>query len=58
MLNQIEVLVLKDENGSLRPQAGCWKNDEAGKINSEIYLSKPRNSDCSVVIATLTEKIK
>lgn len=33
-------LVVQDEYGMIRPMAGIWRDNEAGKISSEIYLKK------------------
>lgn len=40
-------LVVEDENGKIRPLAGIWKNDEAGRINSQEYIKK--DSSCKIV---------
>ena len=33
-------IVVKDEEGKLRPQAGIWRDNESGKISSNNYLEK------------------
>lgn len=53
MTKSIQVLVVKDEEGELRPIAGIWKDNEHGRAGSENYLSK--NPWAKIVEATLTE---
>ena len=52
-MESIEVLVVKDEDGVLRPLAGTWENNVAGKMRADMYLEK--NEDCTIAKATLTE---
>lgn len=54
-MKKINVLVVKDEDGVLRPMAGIWIDNEAGKMGAENFLSKPMNDGLEVVSAELTE---
>lgn len=56
MKQKIEVIVVKDSEGVLRPMAQIWLNNEHGKISAELYLKKPANSDCTIVVCELIEK--
>ena len=47
-------LVVKDEDGVLRPMAGVWKDNEAGRIASVEYLKK--NNDCTIVRVEINER--
>lgn len=54
----MKVLVVQDEEGTLRPQAGIWAAEtemqkEAAKANSEAYLNKPQSRGLKVVEAEL-----
>jgi len=40
MTNILNVLVVKDEEGTLRPQAGIWTDNEFGQRSAEAYLKK------------------
>lgn len=46
-------IVVKDEEGDLRPMAGIWRDDEAGKVSSDYYLKK--NPEIKLVKVELTE---
>ena len=39
-------LVAKDEDGILRPMAGCWVDDEYGQQMASRWLGKKGNEDC------------
>jgi len=54
-MKTIQVLVVKDEDGIMRPMAGIWIENDAGIINAKIYARK--NPEDAVVSATLTETI-
>lgn len=47
-----KVLVVKAD-GAMRPMAGIWRDNEAGKFSAESYLKK--NKEDTVVKATLIE---
>jgi len=47
-------LVVKDEEGELRPLAGIWQDSEFGKMSADDYISK--NPDCSIAICNLQEE--
>ena len=51
----MDVLVVKDDEGILRPQAGIWRDGEYGEKASQLYLAK--NPEITVVKALLTEKV-
>lgn len=53
----MKILTVKDEDGILRPQAGIWNDNEAGRRSSQDFINKPSNKDCSIVLAELTEII-
>lgn len=52
--NSIQVLVVRDNEGELRPMAGIWKDNELGEGSSQDYLAKAKNDD-TIVKATLIE---
>lgn len=49
----MKVLVVKDEDGIMRPMAGIWVDNQAGQWGAEEYLSKHRGF--SIVKAELAE---
>lgn len=55
MNNSLKVLVIKDEDGVLRPQAGIWIDNIAGQNNAEYFLSKSRNHGALIVRGELKE---
>jgi hypothetical protein len=48
-----DFLVVKDEEGILRPMAGIWRDDEAGEFGAAIFLKYHPND--SIVKARLIE---
>lgn len=48
---ELKVLVVKDEEGELRPQAGCWRDNENGQYSAKIYQAK--HPEITIVSATL-----
>lgn len=46
-------LVVKDEDGILRPMAGVWRSDESGKRSAEDYVKK--NPEVTIVQVELIE---
>lgn len=56
MNNELEVLVVIDNEGIMRPQAGIWKNNEAGKMSSEDYVKKNGKYGDTIIVAVLTKK--
>jgi hypothetical protein len=46
-------LVVKDEEGILRPQAGIWEATEYSHLNTEKYLKN--NKEDTIVAVVLTE---
>lgn len=55
MRNKIEVWVIKDSEGVLRPLAGIWLNKNYGEENAKEYQSKNKQGD-TVVLCELTQK--
>jgi len=55
MKNTLEVLIVKDEEGQLRPQAGTWKDDVGGQVAADIFLNSKSGQGCTVVKATIIE---
>ena len=51
-MEEIQVLVVMDSDGEMRPLAGIWKNNEQGILSSQEYLDKNKLGD-SIVSATL-----
>lgn len=54
----MKVLVVKDDEGILRPQAGIWHQDpnsnyDVARISADHYLE--RNKGCTIVEAELIE---
>jgi hypothetical protein len=49
----MNVLVVKDEEGELRPQAGCWKDNDNGRYGADVYLKK--NPEITIVGCELKE---
>ncbi len=54
MKQSIDVLVVADESGTLRPLAGLWKDNESGKLSSEEYLKKSPGT--SIIPCSLIQK--
>ncbi len=50
------VLVVTDEDGTMRPMAGIWIDNEAGKINSDHWLSKDDGTS-TIIRARLTKNL-
>jgi len=46
-------LVVKDEEGGLRPMAGIWRDNEAGRISADKYLAK--NPEITIVRVQMIE---
>ncbi len=58
-MNKVKVLVIKDEDGVLRPQAGIWADTNEGYSESVKkqfdYDYKKKWNGCTLVQAELTE---
>ena len=54
-MKKIEVWVVKDCDGILRPLAGIWLNKNYGEENAKEYQAKNKNGDI-VVLCELIEK--
>jgi len=39
-MEPIFFLCVKDDEGTLRPQRGCWMDTYAGRVSAEVYLQK------------------
>lgn len=48
-----QFLVVKDEEGIIRPQAGCWNKTPMGEASAEIYQKK--NKDITIVVINVEE---
>lgn len=57
MNNTIEVWVVKDADGILRPLAGIWLNKNYGEENAREYEQKNKKSGDTVVLCSLAELI-
>jgi len=56
IVKSVDVLVIVDDEGIMRPQAGIWVDNEGGKYSMEAHLAKKQNRNDKVIKATIIPK--